>query len=202
MVHPPASSFDCVVVASSMGGPDALHKIIHDMCAATRLPILIVQHMPKDFTHRFALSLNNRCAGVNNFTINEAVNNQMIKERNVYIAPGDSHMSVQGKYITLDSHLAKENGCRPAADVLFRSAARTFKHRLLGIVLTGMGQDGTKGARAIKALGGHIIAQDQASSAIWGMPKNVVMAGLADYIVPLQQIPAAIHRLTESLNRH
>ncbi len=191
----PSFGFKCIVIGTSMGGPNALYQTLPDLCAATTLPILIVQHMSKEFTPRFAQGLNDKCGGINGYLVQEAHNDQTIKNNNIYLAPGDKHMALNGNRIILLGDAPKENGCRPAADVLFRTAAWAYKSRLLGIVLTGMGQDGTEGSRVVKENGGYIIAQDQASSAVWGMPKSVIMAGLADNIISLTGIPAEVQRL-------
>jgi two-component system chemotaxis response regulator CheB len=185
---------EAVVIGVSTGGPTALHEIIPQVPANFPLPILIVQHMPPLFTKLLAERLGSRAR----IPIVEAVNGQPVEAGKVYIAPGDFHMRAFGQpgrvKIVLDQ-APQENSCRPSADVLFRSAAEVWGASVIGIVLTGMGQDGLAGCENLRAKGAYLIAQDEASSVVWGMPGFVARAGLADRILPLQAvIPDVLER--------
>lgn len=184
---------DVVAIGVSTGGPNVLAELIPRLPADLPTPILIVQHMPASFLDSLAQRLDAACS----IGVRHAVAGDPLRPGMVYIAPGDRHMVVEpsanGLRIALSDE-APENSCRPSADVLFRSVARTFGARSLAVVLTGMGADGTRGCRDIHEAGGQVIVQDAATSVIWGMPGQVVDAGLADEVLPLDQIAAAIVR--------
>jgi two-component system chemotaxis response regulator CheB len=186
-----------LVIGVSTGGPAALDILLPGLPANFPLPVLIVQHMPELFTKLFAERLNGRCP----LQVREAVEGEPVCAGSMYIAKGNWHMEVlSGARIGLPAtlHLSQgppENHCRPAADVLFRSAAAVYGAGVLAVVLTGMGTDGMLGARLIREHGGSVLAQDQASSAVWGMPGSVVNAGLAHKVLPLNAIAAEIVRL-------
>ncbi len=183
---------DAVVIGSSTGGPNALQSLLTEFPADFPVPILIVQHMPPIFTKHFSDRLNQLCA----LTVTEASHGDTIGSGGVWIAPGDHHMQLArigtNLRVSLDQG-TPENSCRPAVDVLFRSAAAAFGGNLLSVVLTGMGQDGTRGCQTVHDAGGSIIVQDQDTSIVWGMPGSVANAGLADKILPLQRIAAEIN---------
>jgi two-component system chemotaxis response regulator CheB len=186
-----------LVIGVSTGGPAALDILLPGLPANFPLPVLIVQHMPELFTKLFAERLNGRCP----LQVREAVEGEPVCVGAMYIAKGNWHMEVlAGVRIGLPPtlHLSQgppENHCRPAADVLFRSAAAVYGAGVLAVVLTGMGTDGMLGARFIREHGGSVLAQDQASSAVWGMPGAVANAGLAHKVLPLNAIAAEILRL-------
>ena len=186
-----------LAIGVSTGGPAALDILLPGLPANFPLPVLIVQHMPELFTKLFAERLNGRCA----LQVREAVEGEPVRAGSMYIAKGNWHMEVlAGARIGLPPtlHLSQgrpENHCRPAADVLFRSAAAVYGAGVLAVVLTGMGTDGMLGARFIREHGGSVLAQDQASSAVWGMPGAVANAGLAHKVLPLNAIAAEILRL-------
>lgn len=190
MVLPPS----VLVVAASTGGPSALPVFLGPIARRIEAPILIVQHMPATFTAVFAEKLESvigkRCR--------EAVDGDVLVPGCVFLAPGDKHMRVArspaGRIVTLDRG-EPVNFCRPAADPLFESAAAVFGNRVLGAVLTGMGHDGRDGAGHIVKAGGRVIAQDEASSVVWGMPGAVAMAGHAEAIKPLKDLGAAALRM-------
>lgn len=190
-------SADVVAIASSTGGPNALTTIVSGLPQSLRVPMLVVQHMPPLFTSLLAKRLDD----ASSFRVTEAKDGQRVIPGEMLIAPGDQHMTVQKiggqRRISLNQG-PPENSCRPAADVLFRSVAETYRSRSLAIVLTGMGKDGYAGAEAIKKQGGVVLAQDQASSVVWGMPRVVADAGLADGVVPLRKIPSQISQYTSS----
>jgi two-component system chemotaxis response regulator CheB len=182
-----------VLIGVSTGGPNALVELLPMLPGDLSVPILIVQHMPPMFTRLLAERLDARCR----LRVREAVAGDRPQPGQVFVAPGDHHMTVdrdlQGMVLSLDQG-APENSCRPAVDVLFRSAAASYGAGCLAVVLTGMGQDGLRGGEAIVAAGGTMLAQDEASSVVWGMPGFVARAGLASEVLPLSQIAAAIER--------
>lgn len=189
-VNPPC---DVVAIGVSTGGPNVLADLIPQLPADFPTPILIVQHMPASFLNSLAKRLDANCP----IGVRHASEGDPLRPGTVYIAPGDRHMVVDqtatGRRIALNDD-PPENSCRPSADVLFRSVARTFGGRSLAVVLTGMGSDGTRGCREIHAAGGQVIVQDAATSVVWGMPGQVVDAGLADEVLPIDQIAGAIVR--------
>lgn len=181
-------NIDAIVIAASTGGPKALYSVITKLPGDIGVPILVVQHMPAGMTKDFAERLNNNCE----LLVKEASENCLIEKNVVFIAPGGFHMEV-GKDKKI--HLNKEStvwGVRPAADKLFVSAAQVYGKRLLGIVLTGMGKDGSNGIIEIKAKGGVTISEDEASCVIYGMPKSAVETGMVDKVVPLELISSEI----------
>ena len=184
-------SFGIVAIGVSTGGPAALSKFIPELSRTFPVPIVIVQHMPPVFTRMLAERLNQGGA----IRVVEGEDGMALEPGVVYIAPGNYHMTVrerEGKGILAMNQEPPVNYCRPSVDVLFRSVAEVYGAEALGIIMTGMGQDGLNGIRAMKAKGAVIFAQDQASSVVWGMPSFVVREGLADCVLPLDQMRAAI----------
>ena len=180
-----------VVMGASTGGPRALADLMPELCRRVDVPILIVQHMPTGFTRTLAESL----ARQTGRKVVEASDGMTLEPASVYVAPGGKHLLVRGPSgapLTDINEQPPENGCRPSADVLFRSAASTFGAEVVAVILTGMGQDGAAGLGAIRRAGGHVIAQDQASSVVWGMPGSAVEAGVVDEVHPLNRIAAAV----------
>lgn len=189
------SPVQVVGIGVSTGGPDALARVLPTFPANFPVPIVIAQHMPPIFTSLLAARLSAKSA----LPVRECVSGQPLTPGCAVIAPGDFHMvAVQGEGIVLlKTHQGpKENFCRPSVDVLFQSIARIYGSRALAVVLTGMGQDGLKGCEALRALGARIYVQDEASSIVWGMPGFVARSGLADKILPLDQIGTEIVRAT------
>lgn len=182
-----------VAIGVSTGGPAALSEIIPHFPAGFPLPVLIVQHMPALFTRLLA----ERLQGSSALKVEEASEGALIQPGKVLIAPGNFHMRVARKgtqmVVALDQG-PLENSCRPAVDVLFRSVNEAYSGAAIAVILTGMGCDGARGAGVLKASGAKVIAQDEASSVVWGMPGAVVQAGLADDVVPLDGILRAIVR--------
>jgi two-component system, chemotaxis family, protein-glutamate methylesterase/glutaminase len=195
--QPAASSPVALAIGVSTGGPAALDLLLPSLPSTFPLPVLIVQHMPELFTRLFAERLNARCL----LRVREAVEGDAVRPGTIYIAKGNWHMEVLapsriGSPATL--HLSQGplvNHCRPAVDVLFRSVAAVYGAGSLAVVLTGMGSDGMAGCRVIRDNGGSVLAQDQASSTVWGMPGAVATAGLAQKVLPLNAIAAEILRL-------
>jgi two-component system chemotaxis response regulator CheB len=186
-----------VVVGVSTGGPAALALLLPDLTRRVTAPVLVVQHMPAGFTRSLADSLARKCP----VPVVEAGDGQLVEGRIVYIAPGDRHFLVRsqgdGRVVTALNDQPRQNGCRPSADVLFRSAAAAYGPEAVGIILTGMGCDGTEGLAALKRAGAATIAQDEASSIVWGMPGSAVAAGHIDQVLPLAKIAAAVQALAD-----
>ena len=178
---------EAVCIGVSTGGPEALMQVFGAFNAPLSVPIFIVQHMPADFTALLAARLS--ATGV--MTVKEAEEGEIAEPGVAYIAPGGLHMTISRPGTKTIIHLntePPENSCRPAVDVLFRTAAQVYGSSLLAVMLTGMGYDGLKGSQVIKEKGGQVIAQDEATSVIWGMPGAVVQAGLADGVLPIDKI--------------
>jgi two-component system, chemotaxis family, protein-glutamate methylesterase/glutaminase len=190
---------DVVVIGSSTGGPQALTTVLRSLPADFPVPVAIVQHMPPIFTRNLANRLNQECS----LEVCEAAGGEILERGKVFIAPGDYHMELRREGTNVKTYLHQappENSCRPAVDVLFRSAAQVYGLGTLGVVLTGMGQDGLRGAEHIWQLGGTMVAQDEATCVVWGMPRAIVEARLAHSILPLPAIAEELNRLT-SLGR-
>ncbi|MGC1776877.1 MAG: chemotaxis response regulator protein-glutamate methylesterase [Xanthobacteraceae bacterium] len=184
-----------LLIGSSTGGPQALTALVEKLPAAVdRAPVLIAQHMPPMFTTVLAEHLS-RAGGRG---AHEAEDGEPVLAGGIYVAPGGRHMRVvagdNGIRITLGDD-APINFCRPAVDALFTSAAAVWGAATLALVLTGMGADGTRGAADIVTAGGSIIAQDEATSVVWGMPRSVAQAGLCSAVLPLDQIAPKVIRL-------
>ena len=179
-------------IAASTGGPPALESLLKSLRPDFKIPILVVIHMPPIFTTRFAARLNELIPGRK---VHEATHGMVIRPSEIYIAPGDYHMFVQlagGLPVLGLNQDPQENFCRPSADVLFRSLAGVFGKRMVASVLTGMGQDGMLGAKAIREKGGIVLTQDASSSAVYGMPKAVVEAGLSHASLSLGEMAKAV----------
>jgi two-component system chemotaxis response regulator CheB len=195
-----AQRVDVLVIASSTGGPKALLEIIPQFPPDFPVPVLIVQHMPPVFTKHFAKNLSDN----SNIRVEEGTTGDPLQAGRAWVAPGNYHMTLKRDGTMVRIHLNQDppqHSCRPSADVLFRSAAELYGPSTLGVVLTGMGQDGLRGSECIAEMGGQIIVQDEASSVVWGMPGFVAKAGLADAIVPLNHLFAEIEkRVTKARN--
>ncbi len=183
-----------VLIGVSTGGPGALAKVVPALPADLGAPVFIVQHMPAMFTQPLAASLNKASA----IRVKEAQEGEIARPNCAYIAPGGRQMKLaagpKGEVILRISDDPPENGCRPAVDYLFRSAALHFPGRSVAAVLTGMGNDGTEGLRLLKRGGCFAIAQDEASCVVFGMPKEAIQAGVVDTVAPLDMIARAIVR--------
>jgi two-component system chemotaxis response regulator CheB len=173
-----------IAIGASAGGPPALEAVLtrlpHDMP-----PMLVVQHMPAGFTRSLANRLDRLCS----FSVKEAEEGDMIVKGQAIIAPGGYHMIATGeKRVRLDSG-PPQHGVRPAVDPMMESVSSIYGDAIIGVILTGMGRDGVLGMKTIKEHGGVTIVQDEASSAIFGMPKAVIDEGYADRVLPLERIP-------------
>ncbi len=182
-----------VVIGVSTGGPVALAHLLPRLTANHRVPVMIVQHMPPMFTKHLA----ERLTSLSSVPVHEAQDKQQLQPGEFYIAPGGFHMEVLRSGASLQVSLNQDpplHSCRPAADVLFRSAAAVTGGGTLAVVLTGMGRDALDGCRAITAAGGQVVVQDEATSVVWGMPGHVARAGLAQAMLPLDRIADEILR--------
>jgi two-component system chemotaxis response regulator CheB len=189
----PQARIDVVAIGTSTGGPNALTVLVQQLPADFPVPVVIVQHMPPLFTRLLAERLNN----LSRLEVREGKAGERLRRGQIWIAPGDQHMTVVrrgAEFVLGINHDAQENSCRPAVDVLFRSAAQAYGANVLAVVLTGMGADGTRGSADVKDAGGEIIVQDEASSVVWGMPGSVVASGLAHRVYPLADIGAEVVR--------
>jgi two-component system, chemotaxis family, protein-glutamate methylesterase/glutaminase len=184
-----------VAIGISTGGPVALGRFLPELPADLGIPLLIVQHMPPVFTESLARNLDRRCA----ITVKEAVDGEKIEPNTAYIAPGGKQMKVANdvfkktKIIRITND-PPENGCSPSADYLFRSVADHFGGNVTGVIMTGMGSDGTKGLQQMKKKGAFIIAQDEASSVVYGMARKPIEMGMVNRVVPLNQIAGHVRR--------
>jgi two-component system chemotaxis response regulator CheB len=182
-----------LVIGVSTGGPAALGAILPQLPAAFPLPILIVQHMPPLFTRFLAERLCSSCR----LPVKEANQGDQVAAGKILIAPGDFHLKVALNGPEVRVHLDQsplQNFCRPAVDALFSSIAEVYGGAVIAVILTGMGHDGLHGVEILKAQGASILAQDEASSVVWGMPGAVVNAGFADRVLPLDQVVPEILR--------
>lgn len=190
------AAVEAIAIGVSTGGPNALSALLPQLPRDLPAPIFIVQHMPPLFTKFLADRLDRDCA----LSVREGAHGAIAEPGTAWIAPGDWHMTVAraGHGVMLQTHQGpQENSCRPAVDVLFRSVASVYRGGTLAVVLTGMGQDGLRGAEAIREQGGRIVVQDEATSVVWGMPGYVANAGLAERVLPLEQIAQEIVRRTK-----
>ena len=187
----PVKPVQAICIGVSTGGPMALMQIFSQINTPLGVPIFIVQHMPPSFTSLLAA----RLSAASNMNIKEAEEGEIALPGFGYIAPGGFHMTLEKSGTKTILHLntdPPENSCRPAVDVLFRSAVEVYGGSVLAVILTGMGYDGLKGCQAIAAKGGQIIAQDEATSVVWGMPGAVIQAGLANEVLPIERISEEI----------
>lgn len=188
-----SSRIDIVAIGVSTGGPNALANVFSNLPGNLGVPVVIVQHMPPLFT----ASLASRLDGLSGLTVREGAAGLALVANKAFVAPGNHHMIVtrEGGVPQLATHQGPpENSCRPAVDVLFRSVADVYGPGALAVVMTGMGQDGLRGAEHVRETGGEIWAQDEASSVVWGMPGAVARAGLATRLLPLDRLGVEIAR--------
>ncbi len=180
-------------IGISTGGPNALAQMLPKLPADINVPVVIVQHMPPMFTQSLAKSLDQKCA----LEVHEAVNGEPIKPNAVYIAPGGKQMKIvagaDGKQRVIKiTNDPPENSCKPSVDYLFRSIAEMYVGRATGVIMTGMGSDGSQGLHQMKRNGAFVIAQDESSCVVYGMPKEPIEAGIVDIVTPLNGIASAV----------
>jgi two-component system chemotaxis response regulator CheB len=187
-----AKSVDIIVIGISTGGPQALKQLIPRLPAELAVPIAIVLHMPVGYTELYARKLNEQSA----LTVLESQGGEIVTRGNVYLAPAGRHLTVRrtptGDVVTHLDVRPLDSLYRPSVDSLFQSAADAYGARVLGIVMTGMGSDGREGAAWIKAKGGSVLTESEASCVVYGMPRSIVEAGLSDGAVPLDQMADAL----------
>ena len=186
---------EAIAIGASTGGPQALFAVLGQFKGAVRQPIFITQHMPATFTTILAEHI----ARSSGYPTREAVDGEPVAPGRIYVAPGDFHMTVEtampGSRILRLSRDPPENFCRPSVDPMLRSLAQSYGSRVLAIMLTGMGRDGLAGSRALAQSGGTILAQDEPTSIVWGMPGAVAMAGLCSAVLPLAEIAPLVEKL-------
>jgi len=184
---------DVIAIGSSTGGPQALFQVVGHLRGLSQ-PILITQHMPATFTTILAEHIQRQCSVV----CSEAKDGEPVVGGRVYIAPGDNHLIVVSRggvpHLTLSKD-PPENFCRPAVDPMLRSIVAHWGRKVLAVVLTGMGQDGMRGCGVVAEAGGLVVAQDEASSVVWGMPGAVATAGHANAVLPVGEIGAHVRQL-------
>jgi two-component system, chemotaxis family, protein-glutamate methylesterase/glutaminase len=189
-----AGRFQAVAVGSSTGGPEALACLLPELTRRASAPLFIVQHLPQGMTRFFAESLGRKCT----YRVVEAADGEAVEPRTAYVAPGGRHLVLRKRrdrvFIALNDQ-PPENGCRPSVDVFFRSVADAYPRSVIAIILTGMGTDGAKGLGPLKRSGAYAIAQDEATSVVWGMPGAVVATGQVDEILPLGDIGTTVASL-------
>lgn len=187
----PEGPVQVVVIGVSTGGPDALHRLVGALPADLPVPLLVVQHMPPLFTRLLAGRLDRASA----LAVSEAQDGSVLRPGHVYVAPGNRHLGLarEGEHLCVAlNDSPPENSCRPAADVLFRAAASAYGAGVLAVVLTGMGRDGLRGCEAVRAAGGQVVVQDPATAVIGSMPAAVAGAGLAQAVLPLDDLAAEL----------
>jgi len=180
-----------LAIGSSTGGPQALFAVFEKLKGKISLPVFVTQHMPATFTAILAEHLTK----ISGIQCAEAIDGEKVQNNRVYVAPGDWHMTVVKDGVDTKIKLNQnppENYCRPAVDPMLRSLADVYGSRVLTVILTGMGQDGMKGCEQLAKAGGYVIAQDEETSVVWGMPGAVATAGLSNAVLPLNDIPAAV----------
>lgn len=196
-----AAARDVLGIAVSTGGPNALSILLSEIDHDFRPAILIVQHMPEGFTAQFAA----RLAKLTRIHVREASDGEPVLRGLALIAPGGYHMVLErdrGKLVVRLTRSKPVRGHRPSADVLFRSIAEVVGSKSVALILTGMGEDGAEGARAIREAGGHTLAQDEASSVVYGMPRAAIDLGVVDRVLPLTEIGTYLNELSSRLTPH
>lgn len=187
----PIKNTNAIVIGASTGGPKVISSLIQSLPSSLSIPIFIVQHMPKGFTASFAERLN----AVSSVSVVEAEDGMSIERGKVYIAPGGYHLVIENHLLRL-LDTEKVHGVKPAVDLLFESAVQVYRKKILGILLTGMGKDGAKGCLAIKNAGGYVLAQNEKSSVVYGMPRYAAEVGAVDELLSINQI---INKLSEAV---
>lgn len=194
--HIHSSKYKIVLIGASTGGPEALENLVPQFKKDFPLPIVIVLHMPAEYTGTMAAALNRKSS----LNITEAKSGDVIKSGNVYLAPGGLHLIIKkkgdGSYYLKTNKDSLVHGCRPSVDVLFSSAAKIFTFDAIAVMLTGMGVDGTEGMKELYEKGAYCIAQDEKSSVVWGMPGSVVEKNITNIILPLDLIADKLIRLS------
>ena len=182
---------ELICIAASTGGPSAIQKLMGELPESLRVPILIVQHMPVGFTQPFAERLN----ALSHYTVREAQDAEPLRRRYAYIAPAGRHATVASEHeatVIRITEAAADSFHLPSADAVFETAAQVVGNRLLAVVLTGMGDDGARGAEAVRAAGGYVLAESNESAVVFGMPRAVIERGCANAMLPLAAMPQVL----------
>jgi len=191
----PLMAYKALAIGISTGGPFALQKVIPQLSEKINCPVFVVQHMPPKFTKSLADRLN----GMSKLEVKEAEDGENIKSNIVYIAQGGRHLKVRGSSpsnVRIEiSDEPKDSLNKPSVDVMLDSVNKVYGKYTLGVIMTGMGRDGLEGITELKSIGGHAIAQDEETCVVYGMPKAIVDAGLADVVLPIERIPVTINRV-------
>lgn len=180
-----------VAIGASTGGPAALHRLLGELPGDMAAPVMVVQHIADGFVDGLATWLNGSCA----LHVKVAVDGEPLMPGVVYLAPDDRHLALSGRARVALSEAPPEGGFRPSASILFESVARQFGGSAVAVILTGMGRDGVDGLRAVRAAGGTVIAQDERTSVVFGMPAAAVEANVVDRVLPLPLIPTHLMEL-------
>ena len=192
--HLPKMRYNALAIGISTGGPITLQKVIPLLSEKINIPIFIVQHMPPKFTASLAERLNS----LSSLYVKEAEDNEIVRSRVVYIAPGGFHLKLEKdelNNIKIKISDKPDNTLhRPSVDVMIQSLQEIYGKTVLGLIMTGMGKDGLEGIKKLKAAGGHCIAQDEDSCVVYGMPRAIIENGLADIVASLEEIPNIINR--------
>lgn len=191
----PSHSRCCVVIGSSTGGPGALTSVVPALPARLPASVLIVQHMPPGFTATLAQRLDQNSP----ISVREAKDGDLLEDGRVLVAPGGRHMTIKHGGVVALLDTPPVHGVRPAIDITLESVAPVYGRRCLAVILTGMGSDGTQGAKYVKRLGGKTIAQDEETCVVFGMPKSLVTAGAADKVLPISAIGKAIYDFVSNI---
>ncbi len=190
----PALPPKVLAIGSSTGGPQALFEVFGALRGKLKLPVFVTQHMPATFT----AILSEHIAKILGTDCHEAVDGEPVEAGKVYVAPGDWHMTVAekgGRQVIALNQNPPENFCRPSVDPMLRSLVSAYGGRVLTVILTGMGHDGLEGSRAVTEAGGCVIAQDEASSVVWGMPGAVASGGLCSAVLPLKEVGPMVEKI-------
>ena len=188
-----------LAIGSSTGGPQALFSFFRGLNRPLPVPIIVTQHMPPVFTRSLAQHIDR----LGPRACREAENDEILRPDQILIAPGDRHLTILASEAGLRTRLTDdppENSCRPSVDPMLRSAARACNGRVLSVILTGMGQDGLRGATTVLEAGGAVLAQDEASSVVWGMPGAVARAGLCHAVLPIDELPSKVMQMMGRLS--
>ena len=182
---------ELICIAASTGGPAAIQRLIAGLPRSLSVPMVLVQHMPVGFTRPFAERLN----AMSHYTVREARDKEPVRKNHLYVAPAGAQTTVlraDGGHLLSVLDYDAQSFHAPSADALFESAAAAFGERTLAIVLTGMGEDGARGAEAVRKAGGHVIAESNESAVVFGMPRSVIERGCANAMLPLSAMPAIL----------
>jgi two-component system chemotaxis response regulator CheB len=185
-----AGRFPVILIAASTGGPATVMDVVSRLPKDLHAAVVVVLHMPASFTHQYSVQL----AEVSALRVKDAEHNEIVQPGTIYVCPGSHHLRFAGSgRIALDNS-DRIGGYRPCADVALETAAQYLGPMLVSVILTGMGNDGAKGVKAVKEAGGYVIAQDEATSVIFGMPAEAIKTGAVDEVLALDHVPAAIER--------